>query len=101
MGNPTASNHWLTSVGDHCKAISTMQEEDVGAVFGTLEEDMEIDIDEVEAEPKLAPKFIDPIPEAAELTMLPDKPLLLPNPMDGVRTNLGTRNQEFRRLPDS
>jgi hypothetical protein len=50
------------------------------------------------AEPKAAPNCDDPNPETAGV--LPDKPLV-PRPIEGVRTNLGTRNHEFRRLPDS
>ena len=50
------------------------------------------------AEPKAAPNCDDPNPETAGV--LPDKPLV-PRPIDGVRTNLGTRNHEFLRLPDS
>ena len=50
------------------------------------------------AEPIPAPNCDNPNPETAGV--LPDKPLL-PRPIDGVRTNLGTRNHEFLRLPDS
>ena len=50
------------------------------------------------AEPIPAPNCDNPNPETAGV--LPDKPLE-PRPIDGVRTNLGTRNHEFLRLPDS
>ena len=50
------------------------------------------------AEPMPAPNCDNPNPETAGV--LPDKPLV-PRPIDGVRTNLGTRNHEFLRLPDS
>ena len=96
MGSPMASSHWLTSFGDHWSAISTMQDDEVGATFGnfvaTEDELRPAPMDEVEADPRLV--LLRP-------PMLPRLPVMpLPRLMEGDRPNLGTLNQEFL-LPDS
>ena len=89
MGKPMASNHWLTSLGDHWTAISTMQEdESPNFRLPPVTVEALVAIDEVEAE----------APSAwLRSSLLPSKL------MEGERErpNFGTRNQEFRRCPDS
>ena len=91
MGSPTASNHWQTSYGDHCKAISTIQEVVVISVLGNLEAAaVPADIDEVEADP----------PPTMPVAMPPEMPLDAPPPVKlkvGDLANFGTLNHEFRR----
>ena len=88
IGNPMASSHWLTSLGDHCKAISIRHDDDVWADFGANFELLILEADDVDAEPNSdeVPRVLDAAKED--------------NVMEGDLPNLGTRNQEFLR-PDS
>ena len=99
MGSPIASNHWETTLGDHCRTISTIHL--VSADVALLDIDappIQESTDAIRAPPSL-PEAEDPILEKIKLPEPPGLVFVFSCWLC-CRPNLGTLNHELRR-PDS